>query len=165
MRAVPVKSDSEWSSAVKSKAGVQKALVIGENIPPPFDRLVWQEATKIQEIDYVVSIICPKGDGCDASYECLNGIHIYRHSLPLEADGALGYLLGCSAGLFWEFDLAFKVLYRLGFNTIHACNPRGLIFVVGGFFKFFGEKSLFDHHSIYERSQIALFLSVKNKAI
>ena len=41
---------------------------------------------------YVVSIICPKGKGYEKSYEEIEGIAIYRHSMPFEANGALGYL-------------------------------------------------------------------------
>jgi glycosyltransferase involved in cell wall biosynthesis len=41
------------------------------------------------------------------------------------------------------------VLYRRGFDVIHACNPPDLIFIVSGFFKLFlGKKFLFDHHDI-----------------
>ena len=31
---------------------------------------------------------------------------------------------------------------------IHACNPPDLFFLIGGFFKLFGKKFVFDHHDI-----------------
>jgi glycosyltransferase involved in cell wall biosynthesis len=124
-------------------------LIIVENLPSPFDRRVWQEATTLKAAGYGVSIICPIGKGFDARYECLEGIHIYRHPLPVEAQGALGYVIEYSAALFWEFVLALRVLRKHGFDAIHACNPPDLIFLVGGFFKFFlGKKFVFDHHDI-----------------
>ncbi|MED5619599.1 glycosyltransferase family 4 protein [Ideonella sp. BN130291] len=127
----------------------RRVLFIVENLPSPFDRRVWQEATTLKGAGYEVSIICPTGKGFEARYECLQGIHIYRHTLPTEADGALGYLVEYSAALFWEFVLAWRVLRRHGFDAIHACNPPDLIFLVGGFFKLFlGKKFLFDHHDI-----------------
>ncbi|MEH6583636.1 MAG: glycosyltransferase family 4 protein [Halioglobus sp.] len=126
----------------------RRVLIIVENLPSPFDRRVWQEATTLQQNGYEVSIICPTGKGYDKKYELIEGIHIYRHNLPLEADGALGYLLEYGAALFWEFYLAFKVLFSRGFDAIHACNPPDLIFIVGGFFRLFGKKFLFDHHDI-----------------
>jgi glycosyltransferase involved in cell wall biosynthesis len=127
----------------------RRVLFIVENLPSPFDRRVWQEATTLKAAGYGVSIICPTGKGFEARYECLQGIHIYRHTLPTEADGALGYLVEYSAALFWEFVLAWRVLRRHGFDAIHACNPPDLIFLVGGFFKLFlGKKFLFDHHDI-----------------
>lgn len=127
----------------------RSVLIIVENLPSPFDRRVWQEATTLRQAGYGVSIICPTGKGYDARYECLDGIHIYRHTLPTEAEGALGYLVEYSAALFWEFVLSWRVLRRHGFDAIHACNPPDLIFLVGGFFKFFlGKKFVFDHHDI-----------------
>jgi glycosyltransferase involved in cell wall biosynthesis len=126
----------------------RRVLMIVENLPSPFDRRVWQEATTLQQNGYGVSIICPTGKGYEKKYEEIDGIHIYRHNLPLEAEGALGYLLEYSTALFWEFVLAWKVLLRHGFDAIHACNPPDNIFLVGGFFKILGKKFLFDHHDI-----------------
>jgi glycosyltransferase involved in cell wall biosynthesis len=124
-------------------------LIIVENLPVPFDRRVWQEATTLRQQGYGVSIICPTGKGYEAREEVIDGINIYRHPLPLEAHGALGYLLEYGAALFHEFRLAFKVLRKHGFDAIHACNPPDLIFLVGGFFKlFYRKKFLFDHHDI-----------------
>ena len=124
-------------------------LIIVENLPVPFDRRVWQEATTLRQQGYDVSIICPTGKGYEAREEVIDGINIYRHPLPLEAHGALGYLLEYGAALFHEFRLAFKVLRKHGFDAIHACNPPDLIFLVGGFFKlFYRKKFLFDHHDI-----------------
>lgn len=126
----------------------RRVLIIVENLPSPFDRRVWQEATTLRQHGYEVSIICPTGKGYTEKYEEIDGIHIYRHNLPLEADGALGYLLEYSTALFWEFYLSFKVLFTRGFDVIHACNPPDLIFIVGGFFRLFGKQFLFDHHDI-----------------
>lgn len=132
-----------------SAGSARKILFIVENLPSPFDRRVWQEATTLQQNGYQVSIICPTGKGFEKKYEQLEGIHIYRHTLPFEADGALGYAVEYSSALLSEFYLSFKVLFKHGFDAIHACNPPDLIFVVGGFFKlFFGKKFLFDHHDI-----------------
>ncbi len=132
-----------------SAGSPRKVLFIVENLPSPFDRRVWQEATTLQQNGYQVCIICPTGKGYEKKYECIDQIHIYRHPLPFEADGALGYAVEYSSALFWEFYLAFKVLFKHGFDAIHACNPPDLIFIVGGFFKlFFNKRFLFDHHDI-----------------
>lgn len=132
-----------------ASAGDRRVLIIVENLPVPFDRRVWQEATTLVDNGYQVSIICPTGKGHDSRHEILDGIHIYRHPLPFEADGALGYLLEYGAALFWELRLAWRVHRERGFDVIHACNPPDLIFLVGGFFKLFlGKKFLFDHHDI-----------------
>jgi glycosyltransferase involved in cell wall biosynthesis len=126
----------------------KRVLIIVENLPVPFDRRVWQEATTLQQADYRVSIICPKGKGYERGHEVIDGIHIYRHTLPIEASSALGYAMEYAWALFWEFLLAWRVLLSHGFDVIHACNPPDTIFLIGGFFKLFGKKFIFDHHDI-----------------
>lgn len=126
----------------------RKVLFIVENLPSPFDRRVWQEATTLEQAGYQIAIICPTGKGYEEKYEHLDGIHIYRHDLPIEADSALGYALEYSYALIAEFLLSLKVLFRHGFDVIHACNPPDTIFLIGGFYKLFGKKFLFDHHDI-----------------
>ncbi|MEQ1579233.1 MAG: glycosyltransferase family 4 protein [Steroidobacteraceae bacterium] len=132
-------------------------LIIVENLPCPFDRRVWQEARTLNEAGYAVSIICPKGRGYESAYEELEGIAIYRHSLPVEASGARGYLLEYSWALAAEFWLSLKVLRRRGFDVIHACNPPDTIFLLGAFYKLFGKKFLFDHHDINPELYLAKF--------
>jgi glycosyltransferase involved in cell wall biosynthesis len=128
---------------------LRRVLILVENLPSPFDRRVWQEATTLNAHGYEVSIVCPTGKGCELHYELIDGIHIYRYDLPIEAEGALGYLMEYSAALWHSFRLAFKVRRERGFDIIHACNPPDLLFVVASFFKFFfGTKFVFDHHDI-----------------
>lgn len=132
-----------------ASAGKRRVLILVENLPSPFDRRVWQEATTLHANGYLVSIICPTGKGYESRYEEIDGIHIHRYSLPLEAEGAKGYLIEYSLALFHTFRLAWKVHFARGFDVIHACNPPDLLFLIGGFFKvLMGKKFLFDHHDI-----------------
>ncbi len=124
-------------------------LMIVENLTVPIDRRVWQEATTLRDSGYRVSIICPKGAQYTKTYEILDGIHVFRHPLPYEADGALGYALEYSWALFWEFVLSIRAHFKVGFDCIQACNPPDLIFIIGAFWKYlFGKPFLFDHHDI-----------------
>ncbi len=125
-----------------------RVLIIVENLPCPFDRRVWQEARTLTAAGYGVSIICPKGKGYEKSYEEIDGIAIHRHSLPVEADRWYGYALEYGWAFLVQMFLSFRVLFGRGFDVIHACNPPDTIFLVGGFFKLFGKKFLFDHHDI-----------------
>ncbi|MBZ9674359.1 glycosyltransferase family 4 protein [Mesorhizobium sp. ES1-1] len=126
----------------------RRVLIIVENLPVPFDRRVWSEATTLVKAGYEVSVICPKGKGATASYEVIDGVHIYRHPLPFDAEGALGYALEYSAALFWEFLLSLKVAWQRGFDVVHACNPPDTIFLIGFFYRLMGKKFVFDHHDI-----------------
>ncbi|WPP50560.1 glycosyltransferase family 4 protein [Catalinimonas niigatensis] len=132
-------------------------LIIIENLPAPFDRRVWQEACTLKEKGAYVSIICPKMKGYTESFEKISGIDIYRHPLPVEGSGALGYLFEYSTALFWELILSFKIFFKKRFHVIHGCNPPDLIFLTALPFKLFGVKYVFDHHDINPELYIAKF--------
>jgi glycosyltransferase involved in cell wall biosynthesis len=126
-----------------------RTLIVVENLPVPFDRRVWSEARALRSAGYGVSIICPRMHGETKQYEFREGIHIYRHPLPVQAAGPLAYFAEYACALFWQFIYSVQVLRRHGFDVIHACNPPDLIFIVGGFYKlFFGKKFVFDHHDL-----------------
>jgi glycosyltransferase involved in cell wall biosynthesis len=145
-------SDSVNSVAIERSAqratARRRVLIIVENLPCPFDRRVMQEARTLAAAGYLVSIICPKGAGHEKSFEQIDDIDIHRHALPREADGALGYVLEYGVALIMQFWLSLKVLFGRGFDIVHACNPPDTIFIVGGFYKLFGKKFVFDHHDI-----------------
>jgi len=126
----------------------RRVLIIVENLPVPFDRRVWMEATTLRTAGYEVSVICPTGKGYTARHEVIDGIHIYRHPLPNEGNGLAGYIAEYGSALFWELSLALRVLFTRGFDVIHACNPPDLIFLVAMLFRPFGKRFLFDHHDL-----------------
>jgi glycosyltransferase involved in cell wall biosynthesis len=126
----------------------RKVVIIVENLPVPFDRRVWLEARTLKNAGAEVSVICPKGKGYEAAEEQLDGIRIYRHDLPPEGRGALGYLREYSVALFHEARLAWRLFLTEGVDVIHACNPPDLIFLVALPLKLFGCKLIFDHHDI-----------------
>lgn len=126
----------------------RKILIIVENLPVPFDTRVWQEATTLAENGYEVSVICPKGKGYTEEREDLEGVHIYRHDLPEEGNGAIGYAREYSAALREERRLAELAYKEHGFDVIHGCNPPDDIYMVAKKFKKRGVDYVFDHHDI-----------------
>lgn len=148
-------SDSASNVTVADRAqstdrtrAARRILIIVENLPCPFDRRVMQEARTLAGAGYLVSIICPKAPGYEQGFEEIDGIHIHRHWLPREADGALGYAWEYSVALLMEFWLSLKIALGRGFDVLQACNPPDTIFLIGGFYKLFGKKFVFDHHDI-----------------
>ncbi|MDD3013302.1 MAG: glycosyltransferase family 4 protein [Candidatus Gastranaerophilales bacterium] len=131
---------------IKEYAG--KVLIIVENLPVPFDTRVWQESKALTEAGYKVSIICPQGKGFEKKFECIDNISIYRHPMPKEGSDFLGYLNEYLTAFVFEFYLSLKVLFKEGFDVIHACNPPDNIFLIAAFYKLFGKKFVFDHHDI-----------------
>jgi glycosyltransferase involved in cell wall biosynthesis len=124
----------------------RRVLILVENLPSPFDRRVWQEATALRDAGYAVSIVCPTGRGYEKRHEVLDDIHIWRYALPLEGAGPLGYALEYGVALLRASLLSWRVFLGRGFDVIHACNPPDFFFLVGGFFKLLGRKFVFDHH-------------------
>jgi glycosyltransferase involved in cell wall biosynthesis len=127
---------------------MNRVLILVENLPSPFDRRVWQEATALRDSGRSVTIICPTGRGFEKRYEEIDGIAIHRYKLPVEASGAAGYALEYGLALLFTFALTWRVFFTRGFDVIHACNPPDLFFLIGLFFKPFGKRFVFDHHDI-----------------
>lgn len=123
-------------------------LIIVENLPVPFDRRVWQEACALRDAGYSVSVICPKLRGYTAGEETLEGIHIYRHSISVEASGLAGFFREYTSALWGEFLLSWKVWWRHRPAVIHICNPPDLLFLVALPFKFLGVRLIFDVHDL-----------------
>jgi glycosyltransferase involved in cell wall biosynthesis len=124
-------------------------LIIVQNLPVPFDRRVWLEATTLAEAGYLVSVICPKAKGYSASFEALEDVHIYRYGLPVEAQGAAGFVVE----FLWCFLRTTMKTLRValrgrGFDVVHICNPPETYWPLARFCKLFGRRFLFDHHDL-----------------
>lgn len=126
----------------------RKVLIIVENLPVPFDTRVWQEATTLAANGYTVSVISPKGKGYTKDKEILDNVHIYRHDLPVEGNGVIGYIKEYFVALKEEIRLAKQVYKEVGFDVIQGCNPPDNIYIVAQHFKKHGVKYVFDHHDI-----------------
>jgi glycosyltransferase involved in cell wall biosynthesis len=147
----PVHVTDETRSGASDIPGTPRrrsVLILVENLPVPFDRRVWQEATTLKDDGYGVFVICPAAKGMERRYEVIEGVHIWRFPLPAEGAGAVGYAIEYGAALFWMAVLSWRVFFRHGFDAVHACNPPDLLFLVALMFKPFGARFLFDHHDI-----------------
>ncbi len=134
-------------------------LIVVENLHVPTDRRVWQEATTLKAAGYSVCVISIKGRKIDRkSYECIEGIHVYRHRILGEAKGPIGYLLEYGSAIFWWFVLARRIHRRHGFQVIQACNPPDLIYLLAKRYKQrHGVRFVFDHHDVNPELYIAKF--------
>jgi glycosyltransferase involved in cell wall biosynthesis len=132
-----------------STGRARRVLIIVENLPVPFDRRVWAEATTLAASGAVVSVISPALPDYEAPYELIDGVHVYRHPISQSDDTAVGYLREYAGALYWQLRLAFRVRRERGVDVIHACNPPDLIFLVAFVFKaLFGAIFIFDHHDL-----------------
>jgi glycosyltransferase involved in cell wall biosynthesis len=124
----------------------KKVLIIVENATVPFDPRVWKEAASLQANGYGVTVLCPRRKGCTRGHEVIEGVHIYRHPMPAERNGILGYLYEYGSALCWESLYTWWIYFRRGFHVIQGCNPPDDIFLVALPFKILGVKYIFDHH-------------------
>ena len=147
----------------------KRILILVENLPVPMDRRVWMEATTLAQNGYRVSVICPKGK-YPKFHEILENIAIYRYPLP-SYSSVLGHFLEYSIAILFTSLLTVLVLFRGGFDAIQSANPPDFFFIIGGFFKIFGKKFIFDHHDLMPeicdsrwkgwRHRVTYFLSIR----
>ncbi len=126
----------------------RSCVIVVENLPVPFDRRVWQEATALVRAGWRVSVICPSNAKFPEPFEVIDDIAIYRHPLPPEGRGAAAYLREYSAALFHEARLLVKVYRERGFSIIQGCNPPDLIFLAAAPFKLLGKRFIYDQHDV-----------------
>ena len=132
-------------------------LFIVENSTVPFDLRVWAEAKSLKEFGYDISIITPIKLNGKLKYENIDGIDVYRHPMPLEAEGKFAFIFEYLNALFWEFFLSIKLFVKKPFHVIHAANPPDHVFIIALIFKLLGVKFVFDHHDICPENYLAKF--------
>jgi glycosyltransferase involved in cell wall biosynthesis len=123
-----------------------KVLFLVENASVPSDRRVWMEALTLARAGYRVSVICPQ-EHMRKRHERLEGISIYRFPVPT-LPGVGGHLLEYAIALTITFILTWVVLFREGFDIIHAANPPDFFYVIGRVFRWRGKKFIFDQHDL-----------------
>jgi glycosyltransferase involved in cell wall biosynthesis len=139
-------------------AGTKRILIIVENLPVPFDRRVWMEASTLKAAGYEVSVICPQGKNYTKRYEEIDGIRIYRYPTPPPTTNKLSYA--------WEFPYCWVQSLKLArrawregrFDAIHACNPPDTFFLIGLLYKFLHRtKFVYDQHDLCPELYISRF--------
>jgi glycosyltransferase involved in cell wall biosynthesis len=144
----------------------RRVLIVVQNLPVPFDRRVWLEATTLARAGYQVSVISPKAKGFTRSFEVLEDVHIYRYGLPVDAKGALGFV----AEFGWCFARTAMKTVRVavrgrGFDVLHVCNPPETYWPLARFWQRLGRRFLFDHHDLSPEMYQAKFRSPGRPAL
>lgn len=136
----------------------RRVLIVVQNLPVPFDRRVWLEATTLARNGYLVSVICPKAKGFNRSYETLDDVDVYRYPLPIDAHGKLGFIAEfawCAvAALLLSVVVAVK---GRGFDILHVCNPPETYWPMAWLWRMFGKAFIFDHHDLSPEMAAAKF--------
>ena len=123
------------------------------------------EAHALIKAGYKVTVIALSGKG-EKIKEDMDGIQVYRipkltlfkktfepntsylQKLFSRAKSVTGYLYEYFYFTSACLLLSFYILLKEGFDVIHAHNPPDSLFIIGGFYKIFGKKFIFDHHDL-----------------
>jgi len=136
----------------------QRILIIVQNLPVPFDRRVWLEATTLRRLGAEVTVICPKGrrQHRESRLE-LEGVRIRRYRAFQASRSPVLFALEflyCWLRTFW---ISLGLFARRRFQVIHACNPPETYFLLARFYKLFGVRFVFDHHDLSPEMYLAKY--------
>jgi glycosyltransferase involved in cell wall biosynthesis len=156
--AAPGKSDR--SHAV-GRANSKRVLMLIENAPYAWDGRVRREANTLAAAGYDVTVICQQAPG-EGWCEQFGPVTAYQFPPPPAMSGSLGYLLEYAYVLTMAMLLSCYVAVRRGFDVVHAHNPPDLFVLVGGFWKLFGKRFVFDQHDVAPEMYLARFAGRAN---
>ena len=141
-----------------------RVVIVVQNLPVPFDRRVWLEATSLTKAGYDVTCICPTGKGFDTTYQVIDGIRVHRYRVPVDANSNLGFLFE----FVWCFLRTGMKLARVattrGVDVLHICNPPETYFPFAWIVRLAGRKFLFDHHDLSPEMFEAKIIARPDKA-
>lgn len=126
-----------------------RALILVQNLPVPFDRRVWQEATTLQNAGWDINIICPSNDKFPQGDFEIEGITVHRFKAVVEANTPFGYLRE-----YWQSLSRMRKGMRFlasseSFKVVQFCNPPDLLALIALEAKFrYKSKIIFDQHDL-----------------
>ena len=132
-----------------------RALILVEDLPVPFDRRVWSEATTLRAAGWRVTVVCPKGEGARRWHERIDGVEIFRYPLPTTAAGMVAHLAEYAVAMPASLILALLAWRGRRFDVVHACNPPDFFFPIGRLFRGLGSAFVYDQHDLAPEVYVA----------
>jgi glycosyltransferase involved in cell wall biosynthesis len=133
----------------------RRALILVEDLPVPFDRRVWSEATTLRREGWRVTVVCPMGEDARAWHERRDGIEIFRYPLPTTAAGLLNHVAEYAVAMPASLILSLLAWRGRRFDVVHACNPPDFFFPIGRLFRALGSAFVFDQHDLAPEVYVA----------
>lgn len=124
-----------------------RVLMLVENNPYPQDPRVRRESRALAEAGYRISVIAPARKG-QPLHDVIAGVQVYRYPAPPSGGGLLGYLWEYGYSMAATLLLSLAVLWRGGFDVIHAANPPDTFVFVAAIYKLLGKRFVYDHHDL-----------------
>lgn len=145
-----------------------RVVIVVQNLPVPYDRRVWLEATTLQQAGYDVTVVCPATAEFPQRRITLEGVAIRRYRLPFDGSSAPSLVLEFAWALLAVGFILAGLRTRGRIDVLHACNPPETYWVLGRLFRLGGTRYLFDHHDLSPEMYRAKFAhpsSLVNKAL
>ncbi len=124
-----------------------RVLMLLENAAYSEDGRVRCEANSLAAAGFDVTVIGPAADG-ERWFEQFGGVAGYQFPPPPMANGLIGYFVEYAYALSTMFALTLWIALRRGFDVIHAHNPPDFLVLIGGFWRLFGKKFVYDQHDL-----------------
>jgi glycosyltransferase involved in cell wall biosynthesis len=125
-----------------------RVLIIVQNLPVPFDRRVWLECRSLRDAGYVVTVICPQGQGTHAR-QVVDGVRIFAYPPRTSRGGKLGYLVEYAYSFLATAALALRARRDGRFDVVQACNPPDIFWPLARWLRHRdGSRFVFDHHDL-----------------
>ena len=133
-----------------------KVLIIVQNLPVPFDRRVWLEATTLQKPAIRLPSFVPKVNTARIKKVISVGktstFIAIPHRLMRRGHGYLFEFVYCWIMTAW---LSLRVYRRHGFDVLHACNPPETYFCWRCATSCWESGCVFDHHDLSPEMYLA----------
>jgi glycosyltransferase involved in cell wall biosynthesis len=142
----------------------QRVLMLLENASFSSDGRVRREANSLAAAGFRVTVICRRAPG-EKWHEEFGPVTAYQYPAPPAVDGFIGYVLEYSYALAATMLLSLWVAMRTGFDVIHAHNPPDLFVLIGGFYRLFGKRFVFDQHDLAPEMYRVRFSSDKSNSL
>lgn len=119
----------ELGNAAGPLGGARVAILV-QNLPVPFDRRVWQEATSLAAAGADVTVICPSDERHPVGDFVIDGVAVHRYEAAREANGVFGYLDEYGVSLRRMTGVFDRDRLAQPFDVVHFCNPPDLLYLV-----------------------------------
>jgi glycosyltransferase involved in cell wall biosynthesis len=147
-----------------SRLAGQRVLMLLENTSYSMAGRVRGEANTLAAAGCQVTVICPKGPR-EKWREEFGPVVAYQYPAPPAVEGFLGYLLEYGYALAATMLLSLWVAARIGFDVVHAHNPPDLFVLIGGFYRLFGKRFIFDQHDLAPEMYRVRFTDSKSNGL
>lgn len=125
-----------------------RVVIVVQNLPVPYDRRVWLEATTLQRAGYDVTVVCPATADFPERRVTLEGVDIRRYRLPFDGSSTSSLVMEFGWALGAVGFILAGLRLRGPIHVLHACNPPETYWVLGRLFRLGGTRYLFDHHDL-----------------